>query len=238
MTFQVCSDIHLEFILEKTEYLEKLLPPIGDYLILAGDIDYAENLDEVFEYCSNKWEKVIFVPGNHEYYGTYIDMGNIIMKELCESYGIILLNPGIYEIDNYYIIGATLWSNPIASELRNIICNINDFSYINDNDISDHVERHKRELKFILDSIENAPKDKEIIVITHFVPDLETARLDGSKLTSYFGTNITHLVKRKIKAWIYGHSHINTSTIINGIQLISNQIGYEENKMYNSSFLL
>ncbi len=65
--FQLFSDIHLEF--SKTFFK---LPPLTNYLFLAGDIGKLSHLTfkPFFDYCSNNWKEIFYVLGNHEYYSS------------------------------------------------------------------------------------------------------------------------------------------------------------------------
>ena len=67
MSFQLYSDIHTE--LSKKSYPE--ITPTTKYLILAGDIGKITtvNFKQFITYCSERWEKVLYVFGNHEFYG-------------------------------------------------------------------------------------------------------------------------------------------------------------------------
>jgi len=70
MIIQYCSDLHLEFN-ENSEYLKiNPLQPVGDILLLAGDVVPLGRINEhpwFFDFVSREFETVYWVPGNHEY---------------------------------------------------------------------------------------------------------------------------------------------------------------------------
>jgi hypothetical protein len=73
LAVQIYSDIHIELWNKLPE-----LPVNSKYLFLAGDICRLTHplFYPFFDYCSSKWEKVFYTPGNHEFY----EKGKIIMK--------------------------------------------------------------------------------------------------------------------------------------------------------------
>jgi hypothetical protein len=72
MTLQYASDLHLEF-LENSRFLEENpIQPVGDVLVLGGDIDYLGQKGypehPFWDWASDHYEQVMVAPGNHEFY--------------------------------------------------------------------------------------------------------------------------------------------------------------------------
>lgn len=104
MNFQIISDLHGR--INRMEINKK-----ADILLFAGDS--SENLDITFKMLKSSSIPVLFIPGNHEfyhkdYYDTYMRL-----KEFCDQSNgnIIFLDNEVVEIDDYQIIGNTLWSD-------------------------------------------------------------------------------------------------------------------------------
>jgi UDP-2,3-diacylglucosamine pyrophosphatase LpxH len=67
MKLQYCSDQHLEFIENWSFMEENPLFPVGEILVLAGDIIPLSKLNRVrefFDFASRNFERVYWIPGN------------------------------------------------------------------------------------------------------------------------------------------------------------------------------
>ena len=72
MTLQYASDLHLEFPANRAWLKEHPIQPVGDILVLAGDIlllgDRKLEHHEIVSRWADQFEEVYLIPGNHEYY--------------------------------------------------------------------------------------------------------------------------------------------------------------------------
>jgi len=66
--FQLVSDLHLEYY-DKIKF-DDFIIPTAQNLIIAGDIGYQhlDNYDIFMQLCSESFDKVFIVLGNHDYY--------------------------------------------------------------------------------------------------------------------------------------------------------------------------
>lgn len=246
LEFQYASDLHIEHVNSFSDKTwESMLVPSAPNLILCGDIGSASNpiqLVHFLTWCKNKWDNVIYVPGNHEYYGTSIKYGNKVINDICGKLSVHYLNPGFIKIDNVIIMGCALWSHIPEDEARIIKYKLNDFRQIDEHSTSYHnglFEYHKRFLEDNLAELSKQP-DVRFIIATHHCPDRNLTKMltatrstfsgpETYDLSAAFGTDITKRFQKyspKIIAWIYGHTHLNMSETINDIRVICNQHGY------------
>ncbi|EFA86453.1 hypothetical protein PPL_00246 [Heterostelium album PN500] len=143
------SDIHLEMFRESTggDQLQKIeglfkFEREADtryFLAIPGDIGTVETLGKLFEKVSPVYERIFYVPGNHEYYNKsskkdYIQTMDEIankLQQLCQSYtNIVYLDNNIFELDEYRIIGSTFWTKVGKAESHLVLTGMNDYRRI------------------------------------------------------------------------------------------------------------
>ena len=81
MIVQYASDLHLDYGQNYEYILNKGFEEEGNVLILAGDVANLVALRTYrlfWDLCSSNFEKTIFVPGNHDYYGEWEKVEDLI----------------------------------------------------------------------------------------------------------------------------------------------------------------
>lgn len=235
MKIQYTSDLHLDMS-ENRKYINNhKIRPVGDILILAGDIckmcdeNYTNN---IFDYFSNNWELVIIVPGNHEYYNADKELieQDKINKKIREN--VLLVNNDVITYKDVNIICTTLWSklDPIKEQI--VVNCLNDFRCIcNFNGLitpSYYNELYEKSVVFLKTALLKHSKEKNIVV-THHAPTLKinAEKYKNSNINSAFCTEMSDFIyDNNITYWIYGHTHHNKDVIINDTKIVSNQFGY------------
>ena len=149
MRIQILSDIHLEY-----NYFTFKLGENVDVVVLAGDIcqlidertfeKFIKNIFSVAQLKNNNQSmKVIFVPGNHEYYNSnwehVDDYLSRVVKIIGNNNFYVLNNSTLIiedwsQINEQYrkikFIGSTLWSKVLPEEAISVKYSINDYRTI------------------------------------------------------------------------------------------------------------
>lgn len=245
MKIAIHSDLHMEFWRLSPEFLSN---QDFDILILAGDITTSKkfmyHLKDIRDLVPVE-KPIIFVPGNHDYYGTSIEDGREHFKYVCDFLKINYLDRSIFEFGGYRFIGVTGWSTMDSVSYTDEIgliglkSQISDFGYITKHTPWKMVQEGKKDKEFVQHVIND-----HSIVISHFCPIVSgfTGRFPISNLTNYFYNDWSEIFERNNHLLhVYGHTHSNICQRVDGIRCISNQRGYpsEENYTnYNPNFII
>jgi predicted phosphohydrolase len=234
MKIQYCSDLHLEFP-ENNRFLKKEpLIPVGEILILAGDIipfAVQDMYSHFLDYVSKNFHTVYWIPGNHEYYRYDITQKeNVIYEQI--RHNVFLVNNRTVVHDNVRLVFSTLWSYIKAVNEWDVQQNISDFSLIKNNKTrftpQDFNQLHRTALEFLTGELKY--QDTQTVVVTHHVPTFMNypEQYKGSPLNDVFAVELFSLIEScSALYWIYGHSHCNTQPfLIGNTTLLTNQLGY------------
>ena len=233
--FHVLSDLHLEhfpgFRLERARVT-------APHLILAGDIGCPSEPEYVdfMRHCSELFESVSVVMGNHEAYGARsLDDGIDRVSTVCGALdNVHFLHRGSCDIaprgqrhPRLRVLGTTLWSHVPAHREKDVGCFIADYRQIPGFTVRSNNEAHEAEVRWLDAEIARAEAEQtDLVVVTHHAPRHGTShpKNDGSPLNCAFSTDLTHLLNRKpIKLWVHGHTHYNH---LGQSVLVTNQRGY------------
>lgn len=236
MKIQYASDLHLEFGANSVYLRNNPLKPVGDILVLAGDISYLN--DEMcfkhpfWDWASDNFEQVIVIPGNHELYNSF-DI-NELHEDWCLTIrtNVRCVYNSIIHFYDTDLIASTLWSEIYAGDAYHTERCVSDFHRIRNGQYRLTWERfndeHRRCREFIESSIENSDA-KNLIVATHHVPSFQlmSDEFASSPINGAFTSELGNLIANsRIKYWIYGHSHRNIDKVIGNTHCVCNQLGY------------
>ncbi len=197
MSIYAISDLHLYFNNESKsmeffgkewkDYVERIkinwknTVKEEDIVLIAGDISWANNLEEAkedFQFIDSLPGKKIIIKGNHDYYFSTQKKVEKFLKENNFNTIRILFNNS-FVAQNYAICGTRGWGNVGDTE-----------------ELIDNNKIYKRKigrLKLSYNSLSDEDKKKEIIVMTHFPP---------------FNHEFKNALKEiNTKICVYGHLH-------------------------------
>lgn len=235
MKLQYASDLHLEFT-ENKEFINKHpLQPVGEVLVLAGDIvpfAFIDKYKEFFNYVADHFEATYWLPGNHEYYHYNIAEKSGMIYEKIRS-NIFLVNNTSIVHKNTKLLFSTLWSHISEGNQWQIERNMNDFRLIKHNGYCFSSEQynalHNESLAFIQNDLKLTNEEK-ITVFTHHIPTFLNypEKYKGDTLNEAFAVELFDVIESSnIGYWVYAHHHCNIPEFnIGKTKLVTNQLGY------------
>lgn len=241
--FVVVSDLHIDVnrfdvsLFDDEANQKRWLLILGD--TFTGILNPAGPLVGFVNKCSVYFKGVIFLLGNHDYYGDTIQGTKDQVKEKLSKYG----RPNVVFLDgdtefripdtNIVVFGDTWWSNMPRGKEQNI----EDYMRIKSSLGPGHLTF--AETNAINDAMTKKIKDflsreeDEIlykVVLTHFPFFYQNTGYPFSWLTNYFHNE--HLESwinedwMKGVSWLHGHDHVQYFTKVKDTYFFSNARGY------------
>lgn len=233
MKLHVLSDLHTEFeafAIPKTD---------ADVLVLAGDIGTKlSGLEQVLRISKIP---VVYVAGNHEYYGAAIPKLTAELQDLARGSQVHFLENDEFIFQDVRFLGCTLWTDfsILGPENRALAMweaqqKMADYRLIR---LSPKFNRlrpidtagfHFASLKWLKQQLEK-PFDGPTVVVTHHAPSAKSfnPKYQSDLLSAAFASNLEPLMDGfKVDLWIYGHTHHNTDFTQGSTRILSNQRGY------------
>ena len=226
MKVQIASDLHGEFLADGLATIaSEIIPVAGDVLVLAGDIFGCHPREQIlreFTHFTSRWKNVVYVTGNHEYYGgTFEEVHDNLDWAKARLPNLHILRNSKVEIEGKTFIGGTLWfpAKPDPERARELM---NDFSYIDE-----PMSRFHRENATLREFLEKEVKEGDFVV-THHLPteDCVSPFYKKSALNKFFVGDADAVLKNKPKYWAYGHTHDPSVKVVDSTTLICNPRGY------------
>ena len=231
MKLHVLSDLHLsqgELPVPESD---------ADLVVLAGDIARPAR---AIAWASRIAKPVLYVAGNHEFYGGSIEATSDELKRLCAGTRVRVLDGDELVVDGVRFLGATLWTDFMvlgegearAAAVAEAQRFMRDFSVVRmggepftPQASATLFARHAAWLEARLAE----PHDGPTVVITHHAPSPKSVhpRFAGSPLNACFVSDAERLIDgRRAQLWIHGHTHDSFDYPVNGTRVLCNPRGY------------
>jgi len=232
MKIQVLSDLHLEFGKRIISF-----DHAAEVFILAGDVDLGKKgIEWILENIS---KPVIYVLGNHEYYGGYYPKTLDKIREIAKNTHVNVLENDFVDIEGVRFHGATLWTDfSIFGDLRyyGFYCQerMNDYKKIKLSPLYsklrsiDTYRIHTISKKWLETSLSESSHCQNIVV-THHAPCQKSLpeHFANDSLSSAYVSNLEDLIEKfKPKYWIHGHIHQFSHYKIFDTEIICNPMEY------------
>jgi len=251
MRIRILSDLHLEYCPWEPQAAS------CDAVVLAGDIHEGLAGLHWAQRCFAPLP-VIYVAGNHEYYGHDWDALGRELAAGAAAAGVHLLDCGSLVLHDVRFVGCTLWTDSDlfgsarrAEAMAAAHGTLFDYRRINAEArllTPEQVrQRHARERAWLADQLAQAPRGRwrATVVVTHMVPsEQSTAARFKSRLNSAgFASHLDALV-RLADVWIHGHTHDSYDYRVGDCRVLCNPRGYQsarqrgENRAFDAGLVI
>lgn len=246
MRIHYVSDLHLELLDDPSETTKLLMLLTSkdysrglDMLILAGDLGspYQASYRDMVVHFSSQFLLVILIAGNHEYscrkdttHHNMIDIKDKIRDVIRPFSNVKFLDNDYLDVGNIRWIGTTLWTHiDDPDNLLSPKCESDKSTRLT---VTRHNSLHNEALNFLHKTLNCA--DLPCVIISHHMPlkQLTSHQYQGENWNfknQWYSANcwnICEKYKDKIKAWIYGHTHVLSVQMLLDIRFLCNPVGY------------
>ena len=233
MRLRILSDLHLS-----QGTLD--LPPVdADVVVLAGDI---ARPPEAIAWARALATPVVYVAGNHEFYGSSFAATIRSLRELAAGSDVHVLDDEALVLDGVRFLGSTLWTDFAlygrgdlrAAAYAEAVRFLRDFSRIRDDDgapfTPDGCAARFATHAAWLDARLDEPHAGPTVVVTHHAPSRRSIhpRFAGTLLNPCFVSDAEPLAGRA-GLWIHGHVHDSFDYDLRGTRVVCNPRGYARN---------
>ncbi|MGO8489913.1 metallophosphoesterase [Rhizobium ruizarguesonis] len=235
----IFSDLHLE--VNPTSPITAI--PDADVCICAGDI-FTKGPTRSIQYLGKHVSPhmpVLFVPGNHEYWGSSLVEGLEEGLQEAASYpNVHVLHRRIVQLGGFRFAGATFWSdlnlfNAIEMAMLHAKEGMNDFKRIMLSkkpfkrfSVRKSMELHWEENLFIQSALWD-DSALPLVVITHHAPSILSVppQYINDPVAPMFASRFEkHIIKYQPRLWVHGHLHNRSDYVIQNTKVICNPYGY------------
>lgn len=246
MKIHLLSDLHAEF--ESYEYRET----DSELVVLAGDTNVKEKgVDWALEVITKK--PVMYVLGNHEYYGSAYPKLVKVLKDKCKNTNVHILENDVFTYQDVNIFGCTLWTDfklfgdpriagyecqQVMSDYKKIRVSPK-YSKLRSIDVA---TIHSRSLSWLESEISKYAGGKNVVV-SHHAPSPNS--LPGQNAEEYvsaaYASQLEGVVEKyKPQVWIHGHVHNSVDYLMGSCRIVCNPRGYpdERNPDFDSELVV
>ena len=224
----------------------------ADVVVLAGDIGVGESALRWIEKSFTR-TPVVYVLGNHEFYGEGLPNLSEMFKKECFGTNVHVLENDAFEFGDVVFLGATLWTdfdldgNHVLAETLAAV-DMADFKQIRFSPASrkflpsDSRQLHQESLLWLGNAIEKY-RGKKIVVVTHHAPSARSIdkKFVGNPLNPAFASRLDQFIEqREIALWVHGHIHHCSDYQIDRTRIVANTRGYpgEDTGGFNPSLTI
>lgn len=246
MKILVLSDLHIEF--DKFQIDSSSV----DVVVLAGDIHVKENglqwaIDNI------KDIPVIYILGNHEFYGKAYPKLIDSLKERASKSNIHILEKDLLTIDSINFLGCTLWTDfelfgdpriagfecqQVMTDFKKIRLSPK-FSKLRSIDVA---VIHRQSIAWLKNELERLDTHTNIVISHHAPSKLSVPReYKEDIISSAYASNLDNIIQKyQPKYWIHGHLHNSSDYLIGETRVVCNPRGYpqERNVAFDSNYII
>ncbi len=213
MRLQYASDLHLESWIHST--FEEILDIRAPVLCLLGDICPVPHthLHAFFEWCSERWETILWIPGNLEIWSSgakSVEDGVAAMRAAVAPFRNVevLYKDRFLSEDGVFVLSCPLWNIPRPDMMLQVRGRIWAKADPPPTDKDLFLREYQANVRWLNGQL----RDTHIptVVLTHYAPFpwMQEEEWIQDKDKSIRSVETEKLVRPPVVAWVFGHCHV------------------------------
>lgn len=241
------TDVHLEYWKRLVDFNNVIDKKVADIAILTGDIAGGTYSIGFINHLISLGYEVIYVLGNHEFYGHNVDELILKWRELSKrTDGLHFLEGDSIVIGDVEFFGTCLWtslntnskSEDVDSFLKLKLKKEKDFASIKNWNVDKMKDRFYDAWGNLQNLLEKSDSKKKV-VLSHYLPSYICIHecYINSVNNSMFATELgNYIACSDIMYWFHGHTHSSVDKMIGDTRVICEPYGYNDINMINPEF--
>lgn len=245
MKIYYTSDVHLEAWRGHPPVFESW-PGDADVTVMAGDIGSGtQGIDWAASQASRYRQAIIYVPGNHEFYGHDLPaMRGELQQHARNRPGVILLDDSVAVIEGVRFIGSTLWTDyvgeadvPACNMARAMVGLTDHYRIRNGSRLftpADALALHQAARHFLKTELAKSFSGPTVVV-THHCPSMRCSNphFGNDSLATAFCSNLDGVIRQyQPSVWICGHTHAPVDFMVGQTRIVNRPVGYPGELVY------
>jgi len=241
MRLYIASDLHDEYWPHDWDV------PAGldfDVAVFAGDIHHAHRaVSWLTNQRALQGKPVLFVAGNHEYYGSVLENAAAVIRERARGTNVTFLDAdAIPIIDGVRFLGCTLWTD-YRFDVESQAHGLHAGKFMNDCKMirtlggaelpgpftpAEAYKKHLVERRWLADNLAGGHEGPTVVVTHHAPhPGSRHERYEGEAINASFISDLSDVIETYQPAlWVHGHVHDNFDYAVGESRIICNPRGY------------
>jgi predicted phosphodiesterase len=251
LAFDLISDLHIESW-DRFNWRAQATSPV---CVVAGDVTKdLKILSDTLEHLSECYQTVLYIDGNdeHKHHWNSLDQNYTVIGNIIDRLdGVVFLQNNVVIINGVAFLGTNGWwtwdfLNEIDPDqmLQWFMSRTQTNKTITDT-ITQSAITDAAYLAASVTKLQTYPDVKQIVVVTHTVPEFALIHHDLELMDSYkinvMGNSLMTDVlaadtENKINTWCFGHYHSRVEQSINGIRYVNNCRGRGDSEWRQSVY--
>lgn len=214
----------------------------------------ARRYRKFFQHCSDNWDKVLYVAGNHEHYDGRWERTSAILRSEMQAYpNVHYMDQDCVTVDGVRFLGVGLWTDfknadpLIMMTAKSYMSDYRWIKHFNNGQwgrlrVQDTLDKHLSDVSWLKTQLES--DQSPAVIIGHHAPSYQSIHemyRNQAEMNYAFCSNLDQIMwdHDQIRLWVHGHVHNAFDYQVNQTRVVCNPLGYPgESNQFNPALVV